>query len=80
MDAPKGTIIGYSTAPGKVAADGDGQNSPYALGLVKAIKTPNLTIEAVLKKTLNWVDDTTNGRQVPWYSSSLRGDFYFSKN
>ena len=56
-----------------------GKNSPYALGLVRAIKMSNLTIEAVLKQTLNWVNDTTNGKQVPWYSSSLRGEFYFSK-
>jgi len=79
MDAPKGTIIGYSTSPGKVAIDGTGENSPYALGLVKAIRMPGLKIEEVLKQTLNWVDDMTNGKQVPWYSSSLRGDFYFSK-
>ena len=59
--------------------DGTGRNSPYALGLVKAIRMPGLTIEAVLKQALNWVDDTTNGKQIPWYSSSLRGDFYFSK-
>ena len=80
MDAPKGTIIGYATSPGKVAMDGKGRNSPYALGLVRAIKMPGLTIEAVLKQTLNWVDDMTNGKQIPWYSSSLRGDFYFNKN
>ena len=79
MDAPMGTIIGYSTAPGKVARDGTGRNSPYALGLVKAIRMPGLNIEAVLKEALKWVDDTTSGRQVPWFSSSLRGDFYFSK-
>jgi len=79
MDAPKGTIIGYSTSPGKVAIDGTGENSPYALGLVKAIRMPGLKIEEVLKQTLNWVNDMTNGKQIPWYSSSLRGDFYFSK-
>ena len=79
MDAPKGTIMGYATSPGEVASDGAGENSPYALGLARAIKTPGLTIEAVLKQTLNWVDDMTNGQQVPWYSSSLRGDFYFSR-
>ncbi|CAG0979535.1 hypothetical protein RHDC4_01794, partial [Rhodocyclaceae bacterium] len=26
MDAPKGTLIAYATAPGKVASDGDGRN------------------------------------------------------
>jgi len=80
MNAPRGTIVGYSTSPGRVALDGEGRNSPYALGLVRAIKMPDLTIESVLKQTLNWVDATTNGKQMPWYESSLRGNFYFNKN
>ena len=44
MATPAGTIIGYSTSPGKVAEDGFGENSPYALALTKAINTPNLKI------------------------------------
>src|SRR6478735_5026960 len=29
VDAPNGSIVSYSTAPGTEALDGDGQNSPY---------------------------------------------------
>ena len=29
MDAPRGSIVAYSTAPGQVARDGEGFNSPY---------------------------------------------------
>ncbi|MEC7491099.1 MAG: caspase family protein [Pseudomonadota bacterium] len=79
MNAPKGTIVGYATSPSKEATDGAGKNSPYALGLVRAINMPGITIESVLKQTLIWVDETTNRKQVPWYESSLRGDFYFSR-
>ena len=29
VDAPRGSIVGYSTAPGMEAQDGDGNHSPY---------------------------------------------------
>ncbi len=29
VDAPRGSIVGYSTAPGMEAQDGDGKHSPY---------------------------------------------------
>ena len=73
MEDLQGTIIGYATAPGKVASDGSGNNSPYIEGLVKSINEPNLTIEAVLKKTRKWVKDATDGKQIPWETSSLLG-------
>ena len=35
MDAPIGSFIAYSTAPGEIAADGDGSNSPYTAALTQ---------------------------------------------
>jgi uncharacterized caspase-like protein len=35
MDAPRGTLIAYATAPGKVAQDGDGTNSTYTAACSK---------------------------------------------
>ncbi len=32
MDAPKGSFLAYSTAPGATAVDGKGSNSPYSAG------------------------------------------------
>ena len=75
---PAGSIIGYSTSPGKVAEDGFGSNSPYALALTKAIDVPNLKIEEVLKRTRISVMKQTTNKQIPWDSSSLTKDFYFS--
>ena len=34
IDAPTGSIVAFSTAPGKAAQDGDGGNSPYTSALV----------------------------------------------
>ena len=79
MDAPAGTFLSYSTAPGKVAADvGDGgRNSPFTRNLLKAIQQPGQPIEEVFKEVRRNVTRETNGAQVPWESSSLTGFFSF---
>jgi TRAP transporter TAXI family solute receptor len=78
MDAPKGTIVAYSTSPGSVAFDGSGRNSPYTGALLKHIITPKLSIEQVFKRARLDVDTITNGKQTPWESTSLTGDFSFN--
>ena len=52
MPSSEGTLIAYSTAPGKVALDGNANevHSPYTKHLLQHIKKPGLTIEQVLKK------------------------------
>ncbi len=77
MDAPRGTLIAYATAPGDTAADGDDGNSPYTKALVRAMREPGIGVEKVFKKTRINVMVATNDQQVPWESSSLTGDFYF---
>ena len=80
MNAPTGTYISYSTAPGSVALDGTADGYGYFTGsLVNAINTPGLTIEEVFKKTRLSVISLTDGQQIPWEASSLLGDFYFQK-
>lgn len=78
MDAPTGTFIAFSTAPGKVASDGSGRNSPFTKHLLAAIEMPNKPIEQVFKSVRKAVVEETNGAQVPWDNSSLIGDFYFN--
>ena len=77
MDAPSGTLIAYSAAPGQVAVDGEGENSPYTAALAQALVEPGLRVEDVFKRVRVKVEAATNARQTPWESSSLRGDFYF---
>jgi len=77
MDAPQGTIIAFATSPGKVAADGDGRNSPYTKNLVQAMQEPNVPIEQVFKKVRRAVQQETRNQQTPWENTSLSGDFYF---
>jgi formylglycine-generating enzyme required for sulfatase activity len=77
MDAPKGTFIAYSTAPGDVAADGEGRNSPYTRSLLKRLPEQEQPIEAVFKRVRQDLDRSSGGRQIPWEATSLTGDFYF---
>lgn len=77
MDAPTGTLLAYSTSPGDVAEDGSGNNSTYTAALARAIQKPGAKVEEVFKRVRVNVMDRTQGRQVPWESSSLVGDFVF---
>ena len=74
VDAPRGSFVGYSTAPGDVAVDGDGANSPYTLALAEELTGARhlgsrTRIAAVRGKVLA----ATNKQQTPWDSSSLTG-------
>lgn len=79
VNAPTGSFIAYATAPGGVAADGDGANSPFTAALAKAVATPGKTIEQVFKQVRIDVLQSTGGQQTPWDSSSLVNDFYFAE-
>lgn len=79
VDAPRGTLIAYATAPGGIAADGNGKNSPYTLALSQNLKQPGRVLEEVFRQTRVDVIKATDGQQVPWEASSLTGAFYFAK-
>ncbi len=79
MNAPTGSFIAYATSPGDVAADGDGENSPYTEALAKAMQEPGVSVEHMFKKVRNTVRQATNNEQTPWESSSMiGGNFYFN--
>ena len=80
VDAPAGSIVAYSTAPGTEAFDGSGKHSPYAAAFMRTAKIPNLPIEQVFKKVRVLVNEATDTKQTPWESSSLTDDFVFFSN
>ena len=80
LDAPKGTMIAYATAPGTVASDGaPGGFGLYTGHLLAEMKKPNLTIERMFKNVRLGVTGKV-AQQVPWESSSLTGEFFFAKS
>ena len=78
VDAPTGTLIAYATAPGRVAADGAGENGLYTAELLKAMRLPGLTATDMFMQVRAEVMKRTGNKQVPWEASSLVGSFYFS--
>lgn len=77
MDAPRGTLIAYATAPGEVAEDGGGDNSPYTAALAEQLLSPGMQAEEMFRKVRLSVMRATGERQTPWEASSLTGAFYF---
>ncbi len=71
MEARLGTMVNYATAPGGLAFDGDGPNSPFATALAMHLPTPGLPVELALVRVRRDVVQNTGGRQVPWSHSSL---------
>ncbi len=73
-----GTLIAFATAPGQVALDGDGANSPFTTGLLKHLRTPGLEVRQMLTRVRGDVAGATHNRQVPWDNSSLFGEVYLA--
>lgn len=74
----QGTVIAFATAPGDVAEDGKGRNSPYTSHLLQNIKRPNLDVAEMFRAVRAGVLQETNSKQVPWYQESLVGKFVFN--
>ena len=80
LDAPPRTILAYATAPGNVAEDGDATtgNGLYTQFLLQELRSPSAKIEDVFKRVRLQVRQKSQGRQIPWESTSLEDDFYFN--
>ena len=77
MSAAKGTIIAFATAPGRVAADGAGQNGLYTACLLQNLRRPGVPLEEVFKSVREQIVAKQGDNQIPWENSSLIGKFYF---
>lgn len=78
MKAPTGTFLAYATAPGTVALDGKGANSPFTAALVEEMSVPGRPIEQVFKQVRVRVLEESAGAQTPWDTSSLTSEFVFT--
>jgi hypothetical protein len=79
MDAPPGTLLAYSAVPGEVGDDGDVGNGHglYVHYLLRELVQPGAKVEDVFKRVRFQVRKQSQGRQVPWESTSLESDFVF---
>ncbi len=78
VDGTHGSFISFATGPGQTAADGSGKNGVYTNHLLRHISSPNTPFEQLFKRVARDVEKETHGKQIPWFSSSFTGDFYFS--
>ncbi|MFL6665213.1 MAG: caspase domain-containing protein [Rhizobacter sp.] len=78
VEAPLGSMVAFSTAPGGVALDNPNEkNSLYTKHLLGYMNSPGLPVEMLFKQVRLSVARETGRVQVPWESSSLTGDFCF---
>jgi uncharacterized caspase-like protein len=72
--APDNALILTSATPGKVADDGDGQNSALVAELLRNLDVGSVGAEAAFNKTRVAISRASDGEQVPTVSSSLLED------
>ncbi len=79
IQAPKGTLIAFSTSPNDGASDvGFEGNSIFTGALLKYIGRERLSVEELFKKVRKTVFNLSSGKQTSWEHTSLIGDFYFN--
>lgn len=77
FDSAKGSFIAFSTAPGAVAMDGTGRNSPFAAALLKHIGDPGQSINDMMISVRRDVVTETKDFQNPMAWDSLTDRFEF---
>lgn len=77
IDSIRGSFIAFSTAPGAVAMDGTGRNSPFATALLRHITTPGLSINDMMISVRRDVLKETRDFQTPMSWDSLTDRFSF---
>jgi len=77
IDAPPGTLIAFSTAPGSAADDGGGRNGLYTRHLLEHMRKPGASVEETFRNVRAAVRKESAGRQIPWESTSLESHFAF---
>jgi uncharacterized caspase-like protein len=79
VEGADGTLIAFATQPDRVAADGDGRNSPFARALLKHLPTPGLELRTLMTRVRTEVVTATGGAQRPEVRDSLVGEFTFKR-
>jgi uncharacterized caspase-like protein len=73
-----GTLIAFGTGPGSVAADGNGDHSPFTSALLRYLPMPGLEVNSLFNRVRQDVLAETSGAQLPWSQSAMIGDLYLA--
>jgi tetratricopeptide (TPR) repeat protein len=78
IEPTQGTVIVYSARPGQVAADGAGDDSPFAIALAHHLTEPGVEVLKLFRLVRDDVLGATGNGQEVFQDSSLPGkDFFF---
>jgi len=77
IDQTQGQINFYATAPGQVAQDGAGRNSPFTEALIQRIKEPGVEINKTFRLVMTDVFVRTGKHQRPYPDGALDDDYFF---
>lgn len=64
----------YAAAPGQIAGDGDGRNSPFTAALLSVLDDPARRVDSLFYELSALVREQTGGHQVPWMAQTLTTD------
>jgi len=73
----RGTLVAFAAKDGQKALDGIGDNSPFAIALIKNLPKPNLEISLLFRQVRDSVLNTTSNQQEPHTYGSLSGIPYY---
>ena len=73
----RGTLVAYAARDGAVALDGLGENSPFALALMKKLPKPGLEISLMFRQVRDEVLTATGNLQEPHTYGSLSGTPFY---
>lgn len=71
-----GVLFAFSAAPGEVASDGAGENSPFTEALLGHFATPGVEVRTALTLVQQDVYDRSRGKQLPYVESGLPRLFF----
>jgi uncharacterized caspase-like protein len=74
----EGSMVVFSAAPGQVAQDGSGANSPFAEALVRHLPTENAEVLSLMKRVIRDVKAETGDAQVPMVTNDLVTEIYLN--
>lgn len=77
FSAGRGSFIAFSTAPGAVALDGSGRNSPFTAALLTHLSAPGQSVSDLMIAVRRDVLAATKDFQTPWEQGSLTERFEF---
>lgn len=74
----QGTLVAFATAPGAVALDGHGRNSPFTAALLRHLPTPGVEIRGAMTRVRADVARATGNTQVPWSNDGLLSELFLA--